>query len=310
MKKLILSLFIMALGISFTGATYGTIATSTLTFASAESEESVFINCHQKTYSIVITQKSLYSGKRRDCKRCHIKQVETEARKDIPVLTYAMENLIFLDVRHKSSYSVRVKVKDSEGRKAVSSEVRFTPSTVTTNITNDNMPPLISNLRVEELKEGVFYSAVLAWETNELSSSAVEYGFQGAPVNLFSMGNQYTTNHRIIFSGLVSGKVYIFRVISKDPFGNTAGSEDLRVSVENPFSDKKEEELGEWPSVKEVSVVKVGEKIALRWKTNIETAAVVELSEVVSSERFSKEPPYLRFIEPLYTGLYDCISES
>jgi hypothetical protein len=251
-------------------------------------KESGCVGCHLETFLVMNKQKFVHPGAKRDCKKCHLKQVKTATRKDIPILTYTTEKLIFLDVKYKTPYSVRVKVKDREGREAVSSEVRFTPSTVTTNITNDGIPPLISNLRVEELREGVFYSAVLAWETDEFSTSAVEYGLPGAAVNLFSMGAaavnlfsmgaQYTKEHRITVGGLFPGKDYIFRVISKDPFGNTARSEDLRLSAENPFSDKEEEELGVWPSVKGFGVVNVGEMTALRWKTNKETAAFVDLA--------------------------------
>jgi hypothetical protein len=180
-------------------------------------KESGCVGCHLETFLVMNKQKFVHPGAKRDCKKCHLKQVKTATRKDIPILTYTTEKLIFLDVKYKTHYSVRVKVKDREGREAVSSEVRFTPSTVTTNITNDGIPPLISNLRVEELREGVFYSAVLAWETDEFSTSAVEYGLPGAAVNLFSMGAQYTKEHRITVGGLFPGKDYIFRVISKDP---------------------------------------------------------------------------------------------
>jgi predicted CXXCH cytochrome family protein len=303
MKKLILSLFIIATSPTF--AMDINVVTSEPT-QTAESEDSGCSDCHQKTYSFVTMRNYPHPGAIKNCKTCHIKQ--TVPGKKIDVATHSMETLVFLEVEDKISYSVRVRVKDRADREAVSGEVKFMTSTVTTNITNDNMPPLISNFRVEELNEGVFYSVVLAWDTNELSTTAMEYGLKGAPVTLLSMGDQCTMNHRISLSGLMSGKVYIFRGISKDPFGNTARTEDLLVKVENPFSNKKAEP-DVIPSVEDVSVVKVVDKTALRWKSNKETAAVVELSEVVSSEKFSKEPHYPGLTDLPFSGLDGCMSE-
>jgi hypothetical protein len=100
-------------------------------------------------------QKYIHPGAKRDCKRCHIRQVERV--EEIPVETsYAAETMIFLEVNDKTAYSARLKVWDKEGRQAVSSEVKFTPSKVDTEIINDNTPPRISNLRFAELRRGVF----------------------------------------------------------------------------------------------------------------------------------------------------------
>lgn len=284
MKKLILFLYISALSVSFTCAAYVTKATSAEIQAPSETEGSGCTDCHQKTYSSVVTKSFPHSAGIKDCIKCHKKQVETE--KEIPVESYARENLIILDVSDYSYYSVRVRVKDREGSEAVSSELKFAPTILTANVINDKTPPLISNLRVEELKEGVFYSAALAWDTNEFSTTAGEYGLQGGSVTMLSRGERYSKDHNITLTGLKSGEVYIFRSISKDPFGNIARSEDLRVDIKNPFSDESDES-GETLSVEEVNMIKVGEKTALRWKTNKETVGIVELSEYVHGEKLS-----------------------
>jgi predicted CXXCH cytochrome family protein len=263
------------------------------------------VACHQLTYSTMIRQKVVHPGAERDCKRCHIKQAEKV--EEIPVETYAMESLILLDVEEKTSWEVRVRVKDRAGREAVSERVSFTPSTLTTEMINDNMPPLISNLRVEELREGVFYSTVLAWDTDKPCTSAVEFGLPDTPVTLLSLDDQYTKDHRMTVGGLSPGRDYILRAISKDPFGNTATSEDLRVEIKNPFT-RETDEPDVFPSVEKVSVVKVGEKTALRWKTNMETVAVVDLSAVIT-EAPSNEPHFPGFADPEYRGLYGCLTK-
>jgi hypothetical protein len=265
------------------------------------------VGCHLETYSIMNNQKYIHPGAKRDCKRCHIRQVERV--EEIPVETsYAAETMIFLEVNDKTAYSARLKVWDKEGRQAVSSEVKFTPSKVDTEIINDNTPPRISNLRFAELRRGVFYSTVLAWETEELSTAVVEYGLTGEPVSQMSMGDQYTKKHRVIVGGLLPEREYIFRVISKDPFANTAMSEDLKLEIKNPFSEK-EEELGPWPSVKKFKVLKVGEMIALRWRTNIETAAIVNLGKAVLRLGSASGPHFPGFADHQFRGLHSCLSE-
>jgi hypothetical protein len=260
----------------------------TLTPAPVPEDETVAscVTCHQRTYLTMVRQKFVHPGAERDCKRCHIKQ--SEKVKEIPAEVYAMESLmmeslIFLDVEEKTTSTVRVRVKDRAGREAVSDEVSFATLTFTEKIIDDEMPPIVTNLRVEELRGGVFYTAVVAWDTDKPCKSVVEWALPGAPVTRLSIGDQYAKDHRVAVSGLSEGRQYTLRVISKDPFGNTAGSEDLTVETSRLFS-KEIEEPDEFPSVEEVSVVKVGEKTALRWKTNIETTAVVDLSSGITQE--------------------------
>jgi predicted CXXCH cytochrome family protein len=270
--------------------------------------EAECIRCHQNTYLTMTRQKFVHPGALKDCKMCHIKQVKAKTEKEIPVETYTLETLVFLDTENNASYIVRVRVKDREGKEAVSDEARFTPSKLTTKMINDNIPPRISNLRVLELREGVFYTAVLAWETDKFCTSAAEYGLEGGPVKLFPMSDQYTRNHRITFTRLMSSEHYVFRVISKDPFGNISKSGDLKVETKNPITNKKDpSDL--WPYVEDVNVVKVGNEIALRWKTNKETIGVVDQGEVLLSEKPPDEPHYPGFADLRHRGLYGCLSE-
>jgi predicted CXXCH cytochrome family protein len=260
------------------------------------------------TYSYVTTRDFLHPGAINGCDKCHIKLAENEKR--IPVEAYSKESIVFLglDVEDDTSYNVSLKVWDRAGSEAVSSEVEFSPSTLTTNITNDNTLPLISDLRVEEIREGVFFSAVLTWDTDEPSTTTAEYGLQGGSTTKIYKSVQYTTDHSMDFTGLAPGKVYIFHVFATDPFGNSARSGELRVEIKNPFSNESAES-GVSPSVEELSVAKIDGKICLRWKTNNETAGVVELDEVVPSDIYETEPHYPGIAEPQFAGIKGCMYE-
>lgn len=228
----------------------------------------------------------------------------------IPVETYSKETVVFLDLEGSAyvSYSVRVRVKDRAGREAEPKELKFKPSKLDTNITNNNAGPLISNLRLEEFVEGIFSSAELTWATDEPSTTVAECAPQGEPATRVSTSSHYTTDHSITIRGLAPGKTYILRAISTDPFGNTALSEDLRVEIKDPFSNGSGEP-GVSPSVEELGVVKINGKYALRWKTNKETAGVVELMRVLPSQILSIEPHYPGLAEPQFAGLEGCTYE-
>jgi predicted CXXCH cytochrome family protein len=304
-------------GISFAVAAYGTETSietesievyTTETPSAVEQELSRCIVCHQETYSNVTTRNFPHPGALNGCDKCHIKLTENEKR--IPAGAYSKESIVFLglDVEDDTSYNVSLRVWDRAGGEAVSNEVEFSPSTLITNFTNDNTPPLISDLRVEEITGGVFFSAVLTWDTDEPSTTAAEYGPQGEPATKIFKSDQYTTDHSMDFTGLASGKVYIFHVIATDPFGNTAQSDKLRVEINNPLSNESAEP-GVSPSVEELSVTKIDGKTCLRWKTNIETAGVVVLEELVPSDIYETMPHYPGFAEPLFTGIDSCTYE-
>ncbi len=197
-------------------------------------------------------------------------------------------------------------VMDRDGNEAVSRNIRFTPEIVTTKITDDERPPVISNFRVEEVAEGVFYSVELACETDKFSTADVEYGLLDNPLKLVQGLGPYTKDHRMSIGSLPAGK-YIFSAITKDIYGHTSKSDELTLEVKGPFvTEEKESDVR--PSVEEISVVKIGDKTALRWMTNKETSAIVSLGEVVSEEG-SLDPHFPGLADHKQRGFYSCMTQ-
>lgn len=127
-------------------------------------------------------------------------------------------------------YQLVVKGKDKAGNEAVSDTYSFTTAT-------DTRPPQIMNLKViggtippvgfaaGEIKAQL----VITWDTDEPSTSQVEYG-EGAGSSYSQKSQEdgnLTTNHTVILSGLTPSKVYHMRAISKDAGGNESRSIDL-----------------------------------------------------------------------------------
>ncbi|MEI7740979.1 MAG: fibronectin type III domain-containing protein [bacterium] len=87
----------------------------------------------------------------------------------------------------------------------------------------DTIAPVIFNIRVPVIG---FTNAEVAWDTNELANSYMEYGLTTA-YELGTVGNgAYVFSRQIPIAGLTAGTLYHFRLHSTDPSGNSAVSGD------------------------------------------------------------------------------------
>lgn len=86
--------------------------------------------------------------------------------------------------------------------------------------TADTTAPTIYNVSAGSLMDT---SAVITWETNELSDSAVQYGLTSS---LGSSSSQATSTyqHSITLTGLTAATTYYYKVLSADSSDNTASS--------------------------------------------------------------------------------------
>jgi hypothetical protein len=124
-----------------------------------------------------------------------------------------------------TDYVLVIKGKDIGGNEATPSKVDFKTSA-------DMRPPQISDLSAETVVNGVGDQAtgrvIVSWNTDEPSSSQVEYG-EGTGSDYPSKTQDdpnLTLNHSVTVSELKPGNVYHLRVITKDKIGNLGESYD------------------------------------------------------------------------------------
>jgi hypothetical protein len=138
-----------------------------------------------------------------------------------------------------TTYHFRVRSADSTNNERVSGNFTFT---TTAEITTTTL--VLSNIAATVGTN----DAVITWDTNEPSSSLVEYGLTGALGD--SLGGDIfvpVTSHSISLSGLSSGTLYHYRVISVDPSGETVESEILTFTTDTVAAGSVQGNLGARP---------------------------------------------------------------
>ena len=86
--------------------------------------------------------------------------------------------------------------------------------------TNDTKPPEISNLSAWTTA----YTAVIVWQTDELSDSKIEWGTSSESYSFSTTSDVYTISHAVKLTNLIENQTYYYRVTSKDVNGNQTQS--------------------------------------------------------------------------------------
>ena len=89
-------------------------------------------------------------------------------------------------------------------------------------ISGDGVSPLISGVGAAPAAT----SASIAWATDEIADSRVEYGLTAAYGTATPLASLFVTSHAVEVPGLTPATLYHYRVLSRDPYGNlTTGSD-------------------------------------------------------------------------------------
>jgi len=124
-----------------------------------------------------------------------------------------LHELTLTELNASTIYHFRVLSKDATGNgPASSADLTFTTLAIP-----DKTPPVITNVRVEQVKTD---SAIVLWDTDEVADSFIEYG-QTASYGQSSADRTFLLYHSILLQGLSPDKEYHFRALSADSSGNT-----------------------------------------------------------------------------------------
>lgn len=142
----------------------------------------------------------------------------------------------------------------------------------------DKDDPEIFNLSVAYLGSRTI---LIQWETNELSSSYLEYG-HSFEYEKKKNGNRNTKYHQVLLTKLQPSSDYYFKVFSKDKAGNT-GSKVYRNRVTTnsyQYSDKQDLQI------RNINVEQISSDSAvIRWQANNYSDGFVKYSDKINRYR-------------------------
>ncbi|WP_297363875.1 NAD(P)H-dependent oxidoreductase subunit E, partial [Thauera sp.] len=105
----------------------------------------------------------------------------------------------------------RVLSRDAAGNLAISGDFTFITLAL------DALPPVISNVTSGNIASS---SAQINWNTDEASTSQVEYGLTSSYGNVSPLNPALVTAHSVTLTGLNANTTYHYRVLSEDASGN------------------------------------------------------------------------------------------
>lgn len=94
---------------------------------------------------------------------------------------------------------------------------RQVPLTYPLPLIGDTTPPVVTNVAAAATGGAV----EITWTTNEFADSTVLYGTQSGNYTYTASDPLYVRQHRIVLTGLITGRTYYYRVRSTDLSGNT-----------------------------------------------------------------------------------------
>ena len=113
-------------------------------------------------------------------------------------------------------YHFRVSSRDAAGNLAVGADGTFTTLA-------DSTPPVTSAIAAGSITAT---TANVAWTTNEVSDSQVEYGLTNTYGSTTTIDGSMVTAHSVALSGLTASTTYHYRVLSRDATSNLTASSD------------------------------------------------------------------------------------
>src|SRR2546427_1258000 len=113
---------------------------------------------------------------------------------------------------------------ETDGAGALQAEYLYVNGQLVAKVVTDNVPPVISAVATSD---STITGAAIAWSTDEVSDSQVDYGTTTAYGSSSPLNSSPVTSHSVLLSGLAPSTLYHYQVRSRDPAGNLTSSGDF-----------------------------------------------------------------------------------
>jgi predicted CXXCH cytochrome family protein len=115
-------------------------------------------------------------------------------------------------------------------------EISIPPLAGIGEVEDSGKPPFISDLRMLDVRRGIFLSATIGWRTDTLADARVRYGEKDLS-QTSSPGNRLGRRHEVVLNDLKPDTTYSFVAVSRDIFGREHASEPLTFSTSSPLAE-------------------------------------------------------------------------
>ncbi len=214
------------------------------------------VQCHEKIYLEALAVPYRHSVVMDNCKLCHIVQGDTEARKTVITFpSFQKEGILYLDnIRNGRRYLLKAVLTDNAGTESRPYRINIIPGEIEEYSDDLFLLKHISDITLEEIKEGIFVEAAVSWVTDAPATSEIEYSLRERYIRRFALEDRFTKKHRIILNGLEHNHKYYYRVVSRDIYGNVLKSGELSFDTSESFSHAGEtvENDGSFPFINNI----------------------------------------------------------
>ena len=176
-----------------------------------------------------------------DCSSCHVSAAQNPSPPPPPLLTQQQRiswitDSVLPDTIHYFLLPAEglrdtlvISLRDQQGQ--VHREEMLLPPLAQLEAADDNgRTPQLTNIRVVEIKRGVFLTVTIAWQTDGLADAEVRYGTSELNQRVDS-GGRLGYEHQLVINQLEPNKTYRYQVISRDLSGRERVSEILTFST-------------------------------------------------------------------------------
>ena len=263
--------------------------------------------CHEKVYKKGMSNFYIHAPfDEKKCGKCHLEEEITEGGNDTnqniipkPVVLrqpdYLTEHTILLkSLNLQATYYINVTFKDQSGNTARKEFREIVPEKVQNLKKDDKKPPKISKIKAWPPVQRVFLKTLITWETDEPSTSLVEYGLSDRYDQKSVEDNNLMKNHGACIYKLKKGNDYHFRVKSRDIFGNEAISDDytFNTSKISPMSDNGQIDADNVNdrnlAIEKVNIFLATSDLGLFLKTSAPSRVIIEYKKVKDPVKVKK----------------------
>lgn len=261
------------------------------------------LSCHDDVYQKGIEKSYQHSPfANKECTTCHLGQESTPGKRDKTVTTkeiaspiifssysYLKEhNILVENIIPEATYDINIIVEDRLGHTLEKKYTGIIPASLRDAMAYDMKPPVISSINTGPIKKGLFLETTITWDTDEPSTSCVEYGFSDQYGQRASKDTTLTKHHTVSLYDLTGGKKYHFRVKSRDVSDNEAVSKDyvfnatLSQTLDATVTENKKKKTEELAIASKL-VFLLGSELGIYIETSTPAKMTVECLKVKSA---------------------------